>query len=231
MPDNEPIIPKYMNLYKRIEYNGHHIDIYYDESPESPRAWDNLGTFYTIHHRYCPEEEFDRHFQWEEVFDRYGDFSDSFEKQYIALKIYLYDHSGQTISSSPFFYPWDSGLFGIVAVSVEKVKEGIRLKLLTADRRRKIEGYLQGRNRHLRQLPPGRGVRLPDYPRPTTRTTCSKAAGGTSGIPASNNSKTNAGLSLTAISPNRKNKSTKSVCASSGRACVPRIGAQLIPKR
>ena len=36
MPDNEPIIPKYMNLYKRIEYNGHHIDIYYDESPEVP---------------------------------------------------------------------------------------------------------------------------------------------------------------------------------------------------
>ena len=144
MPDNEPIIPKYMNLYKRIEYNGHHIDIYYDESPESPRAWDNLGTFYTIHHRYCPEEEFDRHFQWEEVFDRYGDFSDSFEKQYIALKIYLYDHSGQTISSSPFFYPWDSGLFGIVAVSVEKVKKEYEWKLLTADRRRTIEGYLQG---------------------------------------------------------------------------------------
>ena len=138
MPDNEPIIPKYMNLYKRIEYNGHHIDIYYDESPESPRAWDNLGTFYTIHHRYCPEEEFDRHFQWEEVFDRYGDFSDSFEKQYIALKIYLYDHSGQTISSSPFFYPWDSGLFGIVAVSVEKVKKEYDWKLLTAERRQQI---------------------------------------------------------------------------------------------
>lgn len=71
-------------------------------------------------------------------------FSDSFEKQYIALKIYLYDHSGQTISSSPFFYPWDSGLFGIVAVSVEKVKKEYDWKLLTADRRRKIEGYLQG---------------------------------------------------------------------------------------
>lgn len=133
-----------MNLHERIEYNGHHIDIYYDESPESPRAWDNLGTFYTAHHRYRPEKEFDEHFRREEVFDRYGDFSDSFEKQYIALKIYLYDHSGQTISSSPFSCPWDSGLFGIVAVSVEKVKKEYGWKLLTAARRRKIEEYLQG---------------------------------------------------------------------------------------
>lgn len=133
-----------MNLHERIEYNGHHIDIYYDESPESPRAWDNLGTFYTAHRRYRPEKEFDEHFRREEVFDRYGDFSDSFEKKYIALKIYLYDHSGQTISSSPFSCPWDSGLFGIVAVSVEKVKKEYGWKLLTAARRRKIEEYLQG---------------------------------------------------------------------------------------
>lgn len=133
-----------MNLHERIEYNGHHIDIYYDESPESPRAWDNLGTFYTAHCRYRPEKEFDEYFRREEVFDRYGDFSDSFEKKYIALKIYLYDHSGQTISSSLFSCPWDSGLFGIVAVSVEKVKQEYGWKLLTAARRRKIEEYLQG---------------------------------------------------------------------------------------
>lgn len=135
-----------MNLhhYETLCHRGYDIDIYYDESPESPRAWDNLGTFYTVHRRYRPEKEFDDHFQWEEVFDRYGDFSDSFEKKYIALKIYLYDHSGQTISSGPFSCPWDSRWFGIVAVSVEKVKKEYGWKLLTAARRRKIEEYLQG---------------------------------------------------------------------------------------
>lgn len=133
-----------MDLYEQIEYKGHSINIYYDSSPESPREWDNLGTFYTTHRRYRPEKEFDEHFRREEVFDRYGDFSDSFEKKYIALKIYLYDHSGLTVSSEPFSCPWDSGLFGIVAVSIEKVKKEFGWKVLTATRRKKIEGYLQG---------------------------------------------------------------------------------------
>ena len=130
--------------YETLCHRGYDIGIYYDTSPESPREWDNLGTFYTAHCRYRPEKEFDEYFRREEVFDRYGDFSDSFEKKYIALKIYLYYHSGQTISSSPFSCPWDSGLFGIVAVSVEKVKKEYGWKLLTAARRRKIEEYLQG---------------------------------------------------------------------------------------
>lgn len=131
-------------LYETLCHRGYDINIYYDTSPESPREWDNLGTFYTSHRRYRPEKEFDEHFQWEEVFDRYGDFSDLFEKRYIALKIYLYDHSAQTISSSPFSCPWDSELFGIVAVSVEKVKKEYGWKVLTRARRRKIEEYLQG---------------------------------------------------------------------------------------
>lgn len=133
-----------LRLYETLEYKGYNIDIYYDPDAESPRTWDNLGTFYTAHRRYRPEKEFDDHFQWEEVFDRYGDFSDSFEKKYIALKIYLYDHSGLTISSGPFSCSWDSGWFGIVAVSIEKVKKEYGWKVLTAARRRKIEGYLQG---------------------------------------------------------------------------------------
>lgn len=133
-----------MDLYKQIEYKGHRINIYYDSGLESPREWNNLGTFYTAHHRYCPEKEFDRHFRREDVFDRYGDFSNSFEKKHIALKIYLYDHSGLTISSGPFSCPWDSGWFGIVAVSIEKVKKEFGWKKITAARRRKIESYLQG---------------------------------------------------------------------------------------
>lgn len=133
-----------MELYKQITYKGHHINIYYDADPKSPRKWDNLGTFYTSHPNYRPEEDFYRHFEREEVFDRYGDFQDSFEKKYIALKIYLYDHSGLAISSGPFACPWDSGLFGMVAVSIEKVKKEYGWKKITAARRRKIESYLQG---------------------------------------------------------------------------------------
>lgn len=44
-----------MNRYEQITYKGHHINIYYDDCPESPREWSNLGTFYTAHRRTVPK--------------------------------------------------------------------------------------------------------------------------------------------------------------------------------
>lgn len=145
MPNNESITPKRMNLHNRIEYNGHHINIYYDESSESPREWSNLGTFYTAHRRYRPEKEFDEHFDIDEVCvdGRPGHFRKAFLRDYIALNIYLYDHSGQAVSSAPFSCRWDSGWFGMVAVSVEAVKKEFGWEKITSYRRRKIKGYLQ----------------------------------------------------------------------------------------
>ena len=132
-------------LYETLCHRGYDIDIYYDTTPESPREWDNLGTFYTAHRCYRPEKEFDEHFDFDEVCDeRPGDLRESFLKKYIALNLYLYDHSGLAVSSGPFACRWDSGWFGIVAVSIEKVKKEYGWKVLTAARRRKIEGYLQG---------------------------------------------------------------------------------------
>ena len=91
-------------LYQQTEYRGHHINIYYDESPGSPRKCDNLGTFYTSHHRYRTESEFDKDFDMDDVYvdGRPGHFRKDFLKQNIALNIYLYDHSGLAVSSSPF---------------------------------------------------------------------------------------------------------------------------------
>ena len=113
-----------MNRYEQITYKGHHINIYYDDCPESPREWSNLGTFYTAHRRYRPEKEFDEHFDFDEVCDgRPGNIRKSFLQKHVALNLFLYDHSGLSISSGPFSCRWDSGWFGIVAVSVEQVKK------------------------------------------------------------------------------------------------------------
>ena len=99
-----------MNLYNQIKYNGYRINIYYDDDARSPReAYDNLGTLYTAHRRYRPEKEFDDHFDIDKVFEGHiGNFRESFLKEYIALPVYLYDHGGITISTSPFSCPWDT---------------------------------------------------------------------------------------------------------------------------
>ena len=137
---------KRMNLYNQIKYNGYHINIYYDDDAGSPRKmFDNLGTLYTAHRRYRPEKEFAEHFDIDKGFDgRIGNFRGSFLKEYIALPVYLYEHSGTTVSTSPFSCPWDSGFFGIIAVPLDKVRREYGWKNITVERRKRIEEYLQG---------------------------------------------------------------------------------------
>lgn len=130
-------------IHQQETHKGFNINIYRDESPESPRDWDNLGTMYTMHRNYQPEKSFSKCFEWNKVFDENRDILDSFDKKYIALKFYLYDHSGITVSTSPFSCPWDSGLFGIIAVDVEKVKKEYNWKKVTKRRRAQIESYLE----------------------------------------------------------------------------------------
>lgn len=135
-----------MNLYEQISYKGHHINVYYDEDALDPRQeFDHLGTVYTAHRRYQPEKDFDANFKINAVFDgRIGAFRDSFLKQYVALPVYLYEHGGVTIATSPFSCPWDSGFFGIIAVSLKRIRKEFGWKHVTKARRERIEAYLQG---------------------------------------------------------------------------------------
>lgn len=49
--------------------------------------------------------------------------SDVFDKHFISLPLYLYDHSGITMSCGPFSCPWDSGQVGIIFVERSKAEE------------------------------------------------------------------------------------------------------------
>lgn len=129
---------------QQIEYNGHLINVFYDENPESPREWENLGTMYTAHQRFCPERELDDHFDIDGVFKSRWVLRERFLKEYVALPVYMYDHSGQTVSTRPFSCPWDSGLLGIIAVPVVKVRKEYGWKILTKQRRETIEHRLRG---------------------------------------------------------------------------------------
>lgn len=40
------------------------------------------------------------------------------DKYYVIMPLYLYDHSGITISTSPFSCPWDSGQVGFIAAKL-----------------------------------------------------------------------------------------------------------------
>ena len=141
-----------MNLYEQISYKGHHINVYYDEDALDPRQeFDHLGTLYTAHRHYQPEKDFHANFKINKVFEgRIGDFRDSFLKQYVALPVYLYEHGGATIATSPFSCPWDSGFFGIIAVSLERIR---KLRKLAGSG---LKHTCKGKSKSLIIITPGR---------------------------------------------------------------------------
>lgn len=113
-------------LYQTIEYRGYNINIKHDYDPESPReAWENLGTIYSNHRSYSPDNKSIEDLTDQECYqDDNGKFdTDKLDEDYIWMPIYAYIHSGITVSCrrhGVYRDRWDSGLFGIIAV--EKVQ-------------------------------------------------------------------------------------------------------------
>jgi len=114
------------NAVETIEYLGHQIEIFPDMNPESPREWDNLCVFHIAHKRYAfgdvNHNSLESIKEAEKEAKRNGD---------IILPLYMYDHSGITISLSPFSCPWDSGQVGFVAIPRKKAIEEFGKKVFT----------------------------------------------------------------------------------------------------
>jgi hypothetical protein len=129
-------------LCKQEEYRGYTIKVLFDYDPQSPREWDNLGTIYSNSRRYDP----DKHSLGEILNDEETGFSEDFKKNYIWLKIRGYEHSGLTISVSggyPYNDPWDSGLFGVIAMSKEDAIKNWGKKICTKKVREKALEHLE----------------------------------------------------------------------------------------
>ena len=106
-------------------YKGFKIEIVPDLDPMNPRTeWDNVGTMICFHrkHNLGDKHEY-RHEDysgWDEMEEQ---IAKDFGKNPLILPLYLYDHSGITISTSPFSCPWDSGQVGFIVCSLKKAKE------------------------------------------------------------------------------------------------------------
>ena len=110
-----------------------------DECAESPREWDNVATIVSEGGNWDISDE-----GWRMSAEEFAEFlhkkldkkcpeiksltdidhivNCGIAKNYIVCKpIYMYDHSGQTISLSPFGCPWDSGCCGYIFVFKDKI--------------------------------------------------------------------------------------------------------------
>jgi hypothetical protein len=125
-----------MEAYHTESYRGLQIEIHRDEDEEGPREWDNFGTMYCFHRRYNLGDKHD--LSIEEVQELAKcDFNE-------ALPLYLYDHSGITMSTSPFSCPWDSGQVGWIVVTEEQMMKEFGIKKLTKEHREKARQIMRG---------------------------------------------------------------------------------------
>lgn len=106
-----------MSIYSEENYKEYKIKILYDDFPEDPRTWDNLGKMVCFHKRYTLG---DKHsFDIQEA----KNFFKEENKNIIFLPLYLYDHSGITMNTTGFSCPWDSGQVGFIYSTKEEIKK------------------------------------------------------------------------------------------------------------
>ena len=133
-----------MNHVSEERIDNYLIRTYYDDCPESPRSWDNLGTMVCFHKRYSLGDEHDYNHNdynsWDEME------KDIIKKENVGviLPLYLYDHSGITMNTTGFSCNWDSGQVGFIFISKKKMLEEYGGKIVTKKLKERVSEYLKG---------------------------------------------------------------------------------------
>lgn len=130
--------------YGITEIDGYTITISQDNDPINPRKdYDNAGKMVCWHRRYNLGDE-----QPTESPDEFeANVLDKIEKDGgVVLPLYLYDHSGITMSTAPFSCQWDSGQVGWIYMDADTIRKewGGKSKRLTKAAREKARRCLLG---------------------------------------------------------------------------------------
>jgi hypothetical protein len=107
------------------------LEIFADNDPQNPREDENLSTMVCLHNRYSLG---DKHSYKQDDYNSWDEMKEAIikkEKTAIILPLYLYDHSGITIRTTPFGDRWDSGQVGFVFISKEKIRTEYGVKRIT----------------------------------------------------------------------------------------------------
>ena len=83
--------------------------------------FDNLGKMVCFHKRYSLGDDHDIHHDDFNGWDEMGEHLTKGHDAVIILPLYLYDHSGITIQTTPFSCPWDSGQVGFIYMDRETI--------------------------------------------------------------------------------------------------------------
>jgi len=122
---------EYIHEQKKI--GKYTVKVVTDTDPMNPRTeWEPLAHMICFHNRYNLGD--DHNMSVEEVKAIIK------RKDVISLPLYLYDHSGITISTAPFSCPWDSGQVGYIYVTKDEHRKAFSCKRVD---KKKVYDYLR----------------------------------------------------------------------------------------
>jgi hypothetical protein len=134
---------------KTAEKDGIKVTIYQDELYDnSPRDCDGMMThIFCFHSRYNIG---DKHEYNSKNFGSWKEFEKQLRKDYDIVEIrplYMYDHSGITISmghSYPYNDRWDAGQVGFVFIDKETIRKNYGIKLVTKKQAQRAIAEMEG---------------------------------------------------------------------------------------
>lgn len=109
---------QYENEVEQFDVQGLKVIVCTDPNPENPReTWEPLGTMVCFHKRYAlgDKHEFPTPEAFRLWWEEYGEGG-------TLLPLYLYDHSGITMRTTPFTCPWDSGQVGWIYLTAKRAE-------------------------------------------------------------------------------------------------------------
>jgi hypothetical protein len=99
-------------VYEIEKVGKYTVKVVQDTDPLNPRVhWDNIGTMVCFHRRYNLGDKHNMDIDEAQEFIK--------RKDIYSLPLFLYDHSGITMSTAPFSCSWDSGQVGFIYMDRE----------------------------------------------------------------------------------------------------------------
>ncbi len=116
-----------MDDVEKFEVDGLTVRILYDEDGPNPRKeFDHAAHMVCFHRNYMLGDKHNM------SVDEARDYVDMITKDgAVVLPLYLYDHSGITMSVSKFSCPWDSGQVGFIYMTREDIRKNWGVKRVT----------------------------------------------------------------------------------------------------
>ena len=124
-----------MDAIEQFEVGKFTVKIYQDEDAQNPRTeWDNFGKMVCARRRYNLGDEQMSPDEIEEI---------TLRSDVLYLNLYLYEHSGITMSTTGFSCPWDSGQVGIIYVDRDMVFKEFGTRRFTKKLKYKVSQLLR----------------------------------------------------------------------------------------